>query len=119
MSILWLIPAAAVLAVPVTRWIERRASIEAGQGEETTGGDPDAIWQILMPVYTKLRQSRVSCRPWIHDRIAEIERGGGCDPREALAALIMTGDDLAGTRWDTDEMASTFEEAAKALAEML
>lgn len=77
------------------------------------------IWGILMGVYTKLRQARVSCRPWVHDCIVAIETGRGCAPEIALAALAETGEDLAGTRWDTDKMAETFGEAAEKLAAMI
>lgn len=123
MSIFWIaLPAA--IACGILKGIDkgralRKAEEAMQQAEIETGGDPDEIWQILMPVYTKLRQSRASCRPWVHDCIVAIEAGRGCDPEIALAALTETGEDLAGTRWDTDKMAETFAEAAEKLAEMI
>lgn len=121
MSILWLIPAAMVVAVPFTKWIERRAIQEPGQEEkeEGEGAAPGEILEILSQVYTKLRRAGASCRPWIHDCIVAIEAGQGCGPEIAIAALTETGEDLAGSRWDTDEMAETFGKAAEKLAAMI
>lgn len=125
MSILWLIPAAVLLAIPLGRLIKKQAyrevmAYEAQFGdEETEEGASIEVFDILTKVYTTLKRSRASCRPWIHDCIVEMKEGRGCDPRDALAALIMTGDDLAGTRWDTDGMAETFGQAAEKLAALI
>lgn len=116
MDIFYLILAGLVvgfaLLIPIKRPEEHSAA------ESTNDYSPE-VWDILMGVYTKLRQARVSCRPWIHDCIVAIEAGRGCDPEIALAALTETGEDLAGTRWDTDKMAETFGEAAEKLAAMI
>lgn len=98
---------------------EIQAEIEAEKEAEAGLEQAADIWRILMPVYTKLRQAGATCWPWVHDCIKAIEKGEGGDPQEALAALIMTGDDLKGTRWDTDKMAEIFGKAAEKLAAMI
>lgn len=90
------------------------------EAEEDTGVDCAEIWHILMPVYTKLRQAGAWLPvPWISSCIEAIEEGRECSPEAALAALIETGEDLAGTRWDTDDMADVFAEAAGSLAALI
>lgn len=123
MSIFWIaLPAA--IACGILAGIDKgralRKAQEAMQQTETeTGGAPGEISEILVPVYTKLRRAGASCRPWIHDCIVAIEAGQGCDPEIAIAALTETGEDLAGSRWDTDEMAETFGQAAEKLAALI
>lgn len=123
MSIFWIaLPAA--IACGILKGIDKgralRKAQEAMQQTETeAGGAPGEILEILSQVYTKLRRAGASCRPWIHDCIAAIEAGQGCGPEIALAALNETGEDLAGSRWDTDEMAETFGQAAEKLAAMI
>lgn len=123
MSIFWFaLPAA--IACGILAGIDKgralRKAQEAMQQTETeAGGAPGEILEILSQVYTKLRRAGASCRPWIHDCIVAIEAGQGCDPVIALAALTETGEDLAGTRWDTDGMAETFGQAAEKLAALI
>lgn len=129
MSILWLfLPVAIIFGAleGMSRGQKLREADEARQKEVQTEMEAEAgleqaadVWRILMPVYTKLRQAGATCWPWIHDCIKAIEKGEGGDPQEALAALIMTGDDLKGTRWDTDKMAEIFGKAAEKLAAMI
>lgn len=122
MTILWLIPLGAIAAIPLKAWIERqeRKNSTAIEAEEDTGVDCAEIWHILMPVYTKLRQAGAWLPvPWISSCIEAIEDGRECSPEAALAALIETGEDLAGTRWDTDDMADVFAEAAGRLAALI
>lgn len=124
MSILWLIPAAGLLAIPFARLIKKQAyrevsNYEAQFGGETKAGASDEILDVLRDVYSSLRRGGASCRPWVHDCIVAIEAGQGCDPEIALAALTETGKDLAGSRWDTDEMADIFADAATKLAALI
>ena len=122
MTILWLIPLGAIAAIPLKAWIERqeRKNSTAIEAEEDTGVDCAEIWHILMPVYTKLRQAGAWLPvPWISSCIEAIEEGRECSLEAALAALIETGEDLAGTRWDTDDMAHVFAEAAGRLAALI
>ena len=129
MSILWLfLPVAIIFGAleGMSRGQKLREADEARQKEVQAEMEAEAgleqaadVWRILMPVYTKLRQAGASCWPWVHDCIKAIEKGEGGDPQEALAALIMTGDDLKGTRWDTDKMAEIFGQAAEKLAAMI
>ena len=129
MSILWLfLPVAIIFGAleGMSRGQKLREADEARQKEMQTEMEAEAgleqaadIWRILMPVYTKLRQAGATCWPWVHDCIKAIEKGEGGDPQQALAALIMTGDDLKGTRWDTEKMAEIFGKAAENLAAMI
>lgn len=121
MSILWLIPAAAIAAIPLKKWLEGQEGKGAEVALEEAGGvDSAEIWRILMPVYTKLRKAGAWLpAPWISSCIEAIEEGRECSPEAALAALIETGEDLAGTRWDTDDMADVFAEAAGQLAALI
>ena len=129
MSIFWLfLPVAIIFGAleGMSRGQKLREADEARQKEVQAEMEAEAgleqaadVWRILMPVYTKLRQAGATCWPWVHDCIKAIEKGEGGDPKEALAALIMTGDDLKGTRWDTDEMAEIFGKAAEKLAAMI
>ena len=122
MTILWLIPLGAIAAIPLKAWIERqeRKNSTAIEAEVDTGVDCAEIWHILMPVYTKLRQAGAWLPvPWISSCIEAIEEGRECSLEAALAALIETGEDLAGTRWDTNDMADVFAEAAGRLAALI
>ena len=79
-----------------------------------------AVYETLMRVYTELRKAGAWVRrPWIRDCMKEIQEGRVCPPDIAIYALYHTAEDLAGTRWDNDEMAKTFGEAARELAEMI
>lgn len=123
MSLLWLIPAAAVVSIPLKNWLERQDREARGATLEEAGGavlDCSEIWHILMPVYTKLRKAGAWLpAPWISACIEAIEKGRECPPEIALAALLATGEDLAGTRWDTDEIAAVFAEAAGQLSALI
>ncbi len=95
----------------------REAAIEeekAGEGLEASA----EVWRVLMPVYTEIRKAGASCRPWIHDCVQAIEAGRVCPAGVAILALLKTGEDLAGSRWDTDKMAEVFGQAAGKLATM-
>lgn len=98
---------------------EIQAEIEAEMEAEAASQQAADVWDALMSVYTKLRQAGASCRPWIHACMDEIKAGRECPPDVAILALIKTGDDLAGTRWDTDKMAEIFGKAAEKLAAMI
>ena len=92
-----------------------RLSLEA---QEETDRSAD-VWRVLMAVYTRLRQAGASLRvPWITGCIQAIEQGRGCPPDVAIAALVETGEELAGSRWDSDTLADVFADAARELAEM-
>lgn len=92
-----------------------REEKEAGGRAESSA----AVWRVLMDVYTKLRRAGVSLRsPWISGCIAAIEAGRDCPPDVAILALIKTGEDLAGGRWDTDKTAEYFADAAAELSRL-
>lgn len=98
---------------------EAEAEIEALREAECKAEEAAAVWRVLMTVYTRLRQAGASVRhPWISGCIAAIEAGQDCPPEVAIRALIKTGEDLAGGRWDTDKTAEYFAEAAGRLAAM-
>lgn len=99
---------------------EIQAEIEAEMEAEAASQRAADVWDALMSVYTKLRQAGAWIhRPWIRGCMEEIRAGRECPPDIAIMALIKTGDDLAGSRWDTDEMAETFGQAAEKLAAMI
>ena len=90
--------------------------------EEEAGGraEPsEAVCRVLRDIYTKLRRGGVSLRsPWISGCIAAIEAGRDCPPDVAIQALIKTGEDLAGGRWDDDKTAEYFADAAAELSRL-
>lgn len=101
---------------------------EADEAAKTLNGEKEAegraetsaaVWRVLMDVYTKLRRDRVSIQtPWISGCIAAIEAGRDCPPDVAIKALIKTGEDLAGGRWDDDKTAEYFADAAAELSRL-
>ena len=113
---------AAFIIIP--QEIKRHKEIERRYGKgETEGLASDyssEIWDILMGVYTKLRQSKATVhRPWIRGCMEAIKAGRSCPPDVAIMALFKTGEDLAGTRWDTDKMADVFAKATEKLVAMI
>lgn len=93
---------------------------DTGAGAVSAPDKSQEVREILGRVYTEMRKRGVYVYvPWVRDCIEEMDGGGVCLPEVAIAALVETGEDLNGTRWDTDDLALVFEDATKKLLALI
>lgn len=124
MSIFWFaLPAAIICGILEGKRrgeaLKKEEKRQEGEGVETPDTSAE-VWDALAGAYTALRKTGAYIRvPWIRDCLDAMQAGRECPPDVAIAALVETGEDLNGTRWDTDDLALVFEDATKKLLALI